>query len=186
MDTNRLSSRLASSRVEFKIRNRILVGNSGVYDTFTTQHVPFSKFPFFEHAMSRELITSWEYLSLFAETDRGICRNCCCSLCRNKGAINKLLFQRGEKGTGSVIRRRFQFAQKYFILEPNSLFPNTFDTFMTLINPYNSSFISRFLSNVYCSCRSSTDRSSFQCEIKIFQFIVLFNDSIVKFRIIKF
>lgn len=57
---------------------------------------------------------------------------------------------------------------------------------MTLINPYNSSFISRFLSNVYCSCRSSTDRSSFQCEIKIFQFIVLFNDSIVKFRIIKF
>lgn len=77
------------NRVEFKIRNRILVGNGRVYDTFTTQHVPFSK-PFFEHAMSRELITSWEYLSLFAETDRGICRNCCCSLCRNLGTREQL------------------------------------------------------------------------------------------------
>lgn len=54
--------------------------------------------------MSRELITSWEYLSLFAETDRWICRNYTLSKLGYKGAINKSLFYLSEvnKGTGNV------------------------------------------------------------------------------------
>lgn len=66
--------------------------------------------------MSRELITTWEYLSLFAETDRGICRNVLSKL-RHKRAINELLFYRGEKVTGNVTLSTFSIrdAIEFFI-----------------------------------------------------------------------